>query len=155
MEINLNFLNGDNTSSQLHTYWKALPVVAALFAETRDLVCLSGEKKKQQRFYLAEHLGFQILRIRLNRRMEQNKLNTKQTNKSNSSSVQSCSLLFSSFLFHSVYFFFFSLSCFPPSVMPVMYNMTSFQVKKNKTVNRAFPRHVRRHVGIPNQSCGS
>lgn len=57
MEINLNFLNGDNTSSKLHTYWKALPVVAALFAATQDLVYLSGEKKKQKRFYRAEHLG--------------------------------------------------------------------------------------------------
>ena len=65
--MNLNFLNGDNTSSKLHTYWKALPVVAALFAATRDLVCLSGEKKKQKRFYLAEHPGFQILRTRLNK----------------------------------------------------------------------------------------
>ena len=72
MEINLNFLNGDNTSSKLHTYWKALPVVVALFAATQDLVCLSGEKKKQKRFYLAEHLGFQILRTRLNKRLERN-----------------------------------------------------------------------------------
>ena len=72
MEINLNFLIGDNTSSKLHTYWKALPVVAALFAATQDLVCLSGEKKKQQLFYLAEHLGVQILRTRLDSRMERN-----------------------------------------------------------------------------------
>ena len=72
MEINLNFLNGDNTSSKLHTYWKVLPVVAALFAATQDLVCLSDEKKKQKRFYLAEHLGFQILRTRLNKRLERN-----------------------------------------------------------------------------------
>lgn len=48
MEINLNFFNDDNTGSKLHTYWKALPVVAALFAATQDLVCLSGEKKKQK-----------------------------------------------------------------------------------------------------------
>ena len=79
MEINLDLFNGDNTSSKLHTYWKALPAVAALFAATQDLVCLSGEKKKQKPCYLAEHLGFQILRIGLNRRMEPNKLNTKQT----------------------------------------------------------------------------
>ena len=72
MEINLNLFNGDNTGSKLHTYWKALPAVAALFAATQDLVCLSGEKKKQKRFYLAEHLGFKILRIRLNRRLERN-----------------------------------------------------------------------------------
>ena len=72
MEINLNFINGDNTSSKLHTYWKALPVVAALSAVTQDLVCLSGEKKKHKRFYLAEHLGFQILGIRLKRRLERN-----------------------------------------------------------------------------------
>ena len=60
------------TSRKLHTYWKAPPLVVALFAATQDLVCLSGEKKKQKRFYLEEHLGFQILRIRLNRRMGPN-----------------------------------------------------------------------------------
>ena len=41
-----------NTSSKINTHWKALPVVGALFAATQDLVCLSGEKKKQKRFYL-------------------------------------------------------------------------------------------------------
>ena len=58
----------------------------------------------------------------------------KQTNKSNLLSAHSCSLLFASFLFHSVYcffvLFFFTLSCFLRSVMSVMCNITSFQVKK-------------------------
>ena len=99
-----------NTSSKLHTHWKALPVVGALFAATQDLVCLSGEKKKQKRFYLQcrtsgvshfentieQTFGTELVKYKTN----------KQTNKSNSLSVQSCSLLFSSFLFHSVYFCF-------------------------------------------------
>ena len=99
------------TSRKLHTYWKAPPLVVALFAATQDLVCLSGEKKKQKRFYLQcrtsgvpdfentieQTFGTELVKYKTN----------KQTNKSNSLSAQSCSLLFFSFLFHSLYYYFF------------------------------------------------